>query len=206
MKLGFGLYRHQLNREHYRFARQLGATHLVAHYVDYFNLGGGENERSNQPTGGLGGWGRAGDPDKLWSAEELTNLRKEVEAEGLILYAIENFDPAHWYDVLLAGPRREEQLENLKQIIRNVGAAGIPVFGYNFSLAGVYGRAKGPFARGGAQSVGLQGTMDHTPIPNGMVWNMVYDPAAAPGAIPHCTSDELWSRLKVFLNAILPVC
>ncbi len=29
MKLGLGLYRHQLNREHYDFARQCGATHVV---------------------------------------------------------------------------------------------------------------------------------------------------------------------------------
>ncbi len=205
MKLGFGLYRHQLNRSHYRFARQIGATHLVVHYVDYFNLGDGENDRGNQPTGGLGGWGHAGDPNQLWSAEELIALRKEVEAEGLILHAIENFDPAHWFDVLLAGPRREEQLEGLKEIIRNVGAAGIPVFGYNFSLAGVYGRAKGPFARGGAESVGLLGTMDHTPIPNGMIWNMVYDANATPGAIPPCSQEDLWGRLQVFLDALLPV-
>jgi mannonate dehydratase len=115
MKLGFGLYRHQLNREHYRFARQIGATHLVVHYVDYFNLGGNENDRGNQPTGGLGGWGRAGDPDRLWSIEELSALRQEIEAEGLTLHAIENFDPAHWFDVLLAGPQREPQLESLNK-------------------------------------------------------------------------------------------
>jgi len=36
MKLGFGLYRHQLNADHYKFARQCGATHLVIHLVDYF--------------------------------------------------------------------------------------------------------------------------------------------------------------------------
>ena len=36
MKLGLGLYRHQLNAEHYHFARQCGCTHLVVHLVDYF--------------------------------------------------------------------------------------------------------------------------------------------------------------------------
>ena len=36
MKLGFGLYRHMLNDQHYRFARQCGATHVVVHLVDYF--------------------------------------------------------------------------------------------------------------------------------------------------------------------------
>ena len=36
MKLGFGLYRHMLNEQHYKFAKQCGATHLVIHLVDYF--------------------------------------------------------------------------------------------------------------------------------------------------------------------------
>lgn len=205
MKLGFGLYRHQLNREHYRFAKQCGATHLVAHYVDYFSAAGAGHSVATQPTGGLEGWGPAGDPDRLWTAEELIRLREEVEAEGLTLHAIENLDPAHWHDVLLAGPKRQEQLENVKTIVRNMGRAGIPVLGYNFSLAGVFGRRKGPFARGGAESVGVQGGVDQTPIENGMVWNMRYDDDAPPGAIPQCSHEELWERLQVFLDAILPV-
>ena len=36
MKLGLGLYRHMLDADHFRFARQSGATHIVAHLVDYF--------------------------------------------------------------------------------------------------------------------------------------------------------------------------
>ena len=128
-----------LTRANFRFARQAGATHIVAHLVDYFK-GGSHNPRDNQPTGRDAGWGLAGDPEKLWSLEELIALRKEIEAEGLRLEAIENFDPAHWHDVLLAGPKRTEQIENVKTIIRRLGEAEIPVMGYNFSIAGVCGR------------------------------------------------------------------
>ena len=205
MHLGFGLYRHQLDQAHFRFARQCGATHLVVHYCDYFNQGGEENTRSDQPTGGVHGWGRAGDPTKLWSAEELTALRATVEESGLKLYAIENFDPAHWHDVLLDGPKKKEQLEGLKTIIRNVGSAGIPVFGYNFSIAGVYGRQKGTWARGGAESVGLEGSMDHTSIPDGMVWNMRYREPVGPGVIAPFSHEELWKRLEDFLGELIPV-
>lgn len=210
MHLGFGIYRHQLDREHLRFARQCSATHIVLHYVDYFNQGGGENSRGNQPTGGLRGWGYAGDPTRLWTIEELVAARELVESEGMKLYAIENFDPAHWHDVLLDGPRKAEQLANLCELIRRVGAAGIHNFGYNFSLAGVYGRQKSPVARGAAESVGLAGTMDHTPMPRGMVWNMIYDPAladaqeAAPDPRALCSPDELWRRLGDFLDAVVP--
>ena len=202
MKLGLGLYRHMLTPENYRFAKQCGCTHIVAHLVDYFHQGGGD--RQNQPVGSEAGWGRAGDPHKLWSFDELSALKDEINAAGLELHAIENLDPAHWYDVLLDGPRKEEHLENVKDIIRRMGAAGIPVLGYNFSLPGVAGRIKGPFARGGAVSVGME-VADQTPIPNAMIWNMIYDPEAPPGTVPTVTSEQLWQRLKGFLDAVIPV-
>lgn len=203
MKLGLGLYRHQLDREHFQFARQCGCTHLVIHLVDYFRSSR-SNRVGDQPVGDDSGWGLAGDPEKIWTYEELAAIKKEAGAAGLQIEAIENFDPAHWHDVLLDGPKKRPQIENLKTIIRNVGHAGIPVFGYNFSIAGVAGRVKGKFARGEAEAVGMDGPLDK-PLPNGMAWNMVYDAKAATGAVPSATSEQLWSRLKFFLDELLPV-
>lgn len=203
MKLGLGLYRHQLNDEHFRFARQCGCTHLVVHLVDYFRSSR-SNQPGDQPVGDDSGWGLAGDPDHLWTVAELADLKRRINAVGLELEAIENFDPAHWYDVLLDGPKKAAQLENLKTIIRNLGAAGIPIMGYNFSIAGVAGRVKGPFARGGAEAVGMDGPFEK-PLPKGMVWNMVYDRDAGPGTVPSATTEQLWQRLKDFLEAAIPV-
>jgi mannonate dehydratase len=202
MKLGLGLYRHMLTRENFQFARQAGATHIVAHLVDYFQSA--RSDVQDQPTGTDAGWGRAGDPDKLWTNEELQALQREVNAAGLELEAIENFDPAHWHDILLDGPRKREQLENVKTIIRRVGEAGIPIIGYNFSIAGVCGRVKGPFARGNASSVGMDGPYD-TPMPRGMAWNMVYDTTAEPGAEQIVSHEALWQRLSEFLGEVVPV-
>lgn len=203
MKLGLGLYRHQLNPEHYRFAKQCGCTHLVVHLVDYFKSSR-SNQPGDQPVGDDTGWGYAGDPDKLWTFEELAALKQEINAAGLELEAIENFDPAHWHDVLLDGPKKEQQLENVKTIIRNLGRAGIPIMGYNFSIAGVAGRVKGNFARGAAEAVGMAGPFDK-PLPNGMVWNMIYDRHAPPGNVPAATPEQLWQRLGDFLDAVIPV-
>lgn len=201
MKLGLGLYHHMLTPENFRFARQVGATHIVAHMVDYFNSGPRIPNTTNS------GWGFAGDPDKLWSLQELRDLKAAVNAEGLELEAIENFDPAHWYDVLLDGPRKKEQLENLKTIIRRVGQAGIPVMGYNFSIAGVWGHVNGPYARGKAETVAFLGAEGpaETPIPKGMVWNMFYDQNPPEGSIGTVTQQQLWTRLTDFLNEIVPV-
>src|ERR1700676_4040591 len=150
MKVGLGLYRHMLTREYYEFARQAGCTHVVVHLVDYFNQGT-SNPRSNQPSGGkYEPWGIAGDPAKLWTVEELKNLRREIEDADLVLAASENLAPAHWHDILLDGPKRPQQIEKVKTIIRRMGDAGIPVLGYNFSLAGVCGRVNTPSCRGRA--------------------------------------------------------
>jgi mannonate dehydratase len=192
-----------LTRENFAFARQAGATHIVAHLVDYFR-GGSPQTRDDQPTGTDRGWGLAGDPNRLWTLDELVTLRREVEAAGLKLEAIENFDPAHWHDILLDGPKRAQHIENVKTILRRMGEAGIPVMGYNFSLAGVAGRTTGNYARGGAPSVGMEGPYD-LPMENGMVWNMVYDEHAPAGTVPPITHEELWRRLAAFLNEVLPV-
>lgn len=202
MKLGLGLYRHMLTRENFQFARQAGATHIVAHLVDYFR--GAAKVRDDQPTGTDRGWGLAGDPNQLWTLAELQALRRDVEAAGLKLEAIENFDPAHWHDILLDGPKRSLHIENVKTIIRRMGEAGIPVMGYNFSVAGVAGRTTGPYARGAAPSVGMEGAYD-LPMTNGMVWNMVYDENAPAGLVPAISHEELWRRLEAFLSEIIPV-
>jgi len=200
MRVGLGLYRHMLTTENLRFARQAGATDIVAHLTDYFADG------PRIPDARDGGWGTTL-PKPPWSVDELAALRELVESEGLRLHALENFDPAFWHDVLLGGPRRDEQLETVAQVVRNVGAAGIPVMGYNFSVAGVWGHVTGPWARGGAESVGFSAAHGpaQTPLRNGEAWNMTVDPDAPAGDVPPTSDEALWERLEVFLRAILPV-
>ena len=205
MKVGIGLYRHMLTRDYYDFARQAGCTHVVIHLVDYFK-DAATNPRNNQPTGAkYDPWGVAGDPEKLWTVEEMVKVRKELEGAGLKLEAIENLDPAHWHDILLDGPLRPRHIENVKTIIRRMGEAGVPILGYNFSLAGVCGRVTAPLGRGHAITLGMDGPAEDVPVPNGMVWNMVYDRNAPAGTLAPISHDELWRRLQRFLEEVLPV-
>jgi mannonate dehydratase len=194
-----------LSREYYDFARQAGCTHVVIHLVDYFREGS-TNPRNNQPTGSKYElWGVAGEPGKLWTVDEMVTIRREIEDAGLHLAAIENLDPAIWHDVLLDGPKRAEQMEYVKTTIRRMGEAGIPVLGYNFSIAGVCGRVSGPWGRGGAVTVGMDGPVEDIPVPNGTVWNMVYDQGAPKGYTRSITHDELWRRLEAFLDEVISV-
>jgi mannonate dehydratase len=230
VKIGLGLYRHMLTREYYDFARQAGCTHVVVHLVDYFNQDSAKhgssnqsssnqsssnqsssnqssaNPRDNQPSGSkYETWGVAGDPERLWTVAELKTLRGEIEDAGLALAAIENLDPAHWHDILLDGPQRPQQIEKVKTIIRGMGEAGIPVLGYNFSLAGVCGRTTARAGRGNAVTLGMDGPANDVPIPNGTIWNMVYDRKAPAGVQPSISHEELWRRLQRFLEDVIPV-
>ena len=140
-KLGMGLYGDDgavdgprgFNEANLIFAKQLGATHIVLH---------------------LPGQQLVADRDGVWAYEDLVKVVKLAAKHDLVLHAIENFSPAHWYKILLDLPGKEQQMQCLQATIRNMGRAGIPVMGYCFTLTGVYGRVE-TFARGGATSVGL---------------------------------------------------
>ena len=200
MKLGIGLYRHMLTPEYFQFARQCGCTHLIVHLATYYDkqVVTATDENSN--------YGAATAKDPIWELDNLLALKKQAAEYGLDIYGIENFNPADWYDVLLAGPKRDEQLEGLKRIIENTGKAGIKAFGYNFSLAGVWGHQKKHAARGGAESTCFDASLldINSPIPNGQVWNMTYAPTDG-GFMAPVSQKELWDRLKYFLDYMLPI-
>lgn len=187
MKLGMGLYGGMVTDDNLRFARQIGATHLVISLPNDGDL----------PSTSQG----------FWAYEELKALRDKVHSHGLVLEAIENFHPAHWDQVLLGRSGRGAQMEKLKQTIRNMGRAGIPIMGYYFSLAGVWGRVWGPFGRGGAEAVGYleDQAPPQTPIPEGEVWGMVVDKDAPPGDIGRVELEEMWANLEYFLRELVPV-
>ena len=204
MKLGLGLYQYMLNQNEFAFARQCACTDLVIHLANYYN---GEKDIV-KATDETVNYGAAKAHEAVWSYEHMASLQKQANDMGLRIYAIENFNPADWYDVLLDGPKKEEQMEFVKQIIRNAGKAGIKAFGYNFSLAGVWGHQKTTQARGGAVSTCFhadQLKLDAR-IPKGEVWNMTYDRTAAKdGYIEDIDYEIFWARLKWFLEQILPV-
>ena len=157
-----------------------------------------------QDVGPPSGDGQAEQP---WDRSRLDAIVGMTAAHGLRIAAIENFAPAHWSDVLLDGPRRATQMAGLKRFVRDVGAVGIPVIGYNFSIAGVWGWRRMRAARGGAVTAVFDtSTFDSAaPIPDGEVWNMRYRPGL-PEAAPLCvTEDKIWDRLRRFLEELVPV-
>lgn len=202
MKLGMGLYRDMLDREHFRFARQCGCTHAIVHLVNYYT---GSDCNIVTATDANHNYGVPSRDDPIWTAEGIRDLQALARSEGIEIYGVENFNPIDLYDILLDGPKRDEQIDIVKSIIGNVGRAGIKAMGYNFSLAGVWGHQKRRAARGGAISTCFDSKLIdvYSPIPNGLVWNM--ECFEGDGSfLPPVTEEQLWDRLKRFLDDVLP--
>ena len=203
MRVGLGIPGPILNEETLRFARQAGATHIVAHFVT--------GRLGEDSSGWLqGGARRSYAGDERYSYESLAALRDLAQNEDLVVESVENFAPADWYDVLLDGPRRDAQIAYVQQVVRNVGRAGIPTIGYNFSLAGVWGRTMRPVARGRAMAQDFDDP-EQPRVPKGMVWNQVYDPelyersVASGDFLEQVSPEELWDRLGRFVAEVVPV-
>lgn len=124
-----------------------------------------------------------------WSVESLRELRERVEAEGLRLTAIENVPVSFYEDVMLDGPDRDAQLATLKETIRNMGEAGIPIFGYHWAPAGVW-RTGWETTRGGA----AVSTFDADAIDTE---ELTHD--------REYSEAELWDNYEYFLDELLPV-
>lgn len=125
-----------------------------------------------------------------WEYMDLLQLRTACEDAGLRLNAIEN-TPIKFYDKVMLGlPGRDEQIEHMQATIRNLGRAGIPIFGYHFIATGVWRTSTTAPARGGAQTTAFDYELaKEAPLS----YNREY------------SEEEIWDNYAYYMKAILPV-
>jgi mannonate dehydratase len=152
------------DEEKLRFAAQLGADAIIVHT----NMG----------------------LNSFWDMQGLLRMRTSIEAAGMRFEAIENFPNPYMDKVKLGAPGRDQQIEQVMNVIRDVGRAGIPILGYHFMLVGVWRTEVSPTGRGGAKV-------------------SKYDHALAERAQPlpgaGLTDEDMWAHLTYFLKAVVPV-
>ena len=103
--------------EHFlRYVKQLGVGDLMIAYRDV--RGSHRSGRSEHHP--------------VVSYEELIHLRSEIEASGLRLAGFDSLPNSLWDDIIFGTAQREEQLAALKETVRNMGRAGIPLLGYHW--------------------------------------------------------------------------
>jgi mannonate dehydratase len=132
---------------------------------------------------------RAHAPEPPWGYGPLSLLHRAVEDAGLELTVIEDNPPM---DRLRLGlPGREEELEHVLELIRNMGRLGIEVLCYNWLPVVSWARTSTALpGRGGATVTGFDLS----------VWE---DGPDAPGA--PVDDEVLWGTLEWFLERAVPV-
>jgi len=88
--------------------------------------------------------------DEYWSYQDLIKFKEKCKKHELKLKAIENVPLRFYHKIMLDLPGKEQQIENLKKTITNLGRAGIPILGYHFEPTFVW-RTSYQKTRGGAK-------------------------------------------------------
>ncbi len=122
--------------------------------------------------------------------EDLLSLRERGEAAGLRLAAIENV-PISYYDQCMLGlPGRDQQIANMHKTIRNLGKAGIPIFGYHWVSTGVVREPDNAVLKSGARATRFDLSAHASdPLERGRVFS----------------EEEIWENYAYYMERILPV-
>ncbi len=164
MRPGFGQFQ-VASEEYLQFAQQFGATDILF----------------NTPLiPGDGG---------RWQLHDLVKLRLRVEQFGMKLSALENV-PTNFYDhIMLNGPKRDQQIENMIATVRNIARAGIPIFGYNWMPSHVW-RTPPVAIRGGALATAFDDNIAKKyPLTHDREYN----------------EEEMWANLEYWIKIITPI-
>ena len=125
----------------------------------------------------------------VWSKKELVKLKLSIESYNLQLSAIENV-PTHFYDhIMLNGPNKNMQIENMIQNIENMADVGIPIFGYNWMPSHVW-RTNPRHIRGGA----IATAFDYESAKD---YPLTHD--------REYSEDEMWESLEEWIKIITPI-
>lgn len=146
--------------------------------------------------------------DKLWSYEDLKNLRDSAESRGLKLVMIENV-PLIFYDKIILGlPGRDEQLDNYITTIKNLASLGVEIFGHHFSPTFVW-RTQDLLGRGGAHVTAFDAD-DFSTEGNEAMKELMrrkrhlldYDVFEVAKGL---TAEQLFKNYEYFMKAVIPV-
>jgi mannonate dehydratase len=132
---------------------------------------------------------RESSSERPWDYVPLASYRDQVEEAGLTLEVIEDNPPMD--SIRLGRAGREEELEAVCALIRNMGALGIGVWCYNWMA--LFGWMRTSFQvpiRGGAFASGFE------------LEKLSDAPAPAAGVVE---AERLWGTLGWFLERVCPV-
>lgn len=132
---------------------------------------------------------RTPEGDYPWEIHSLRAMQKRFADAGLNLQVIESSPPME--KVRLGLPGRDEEIEQIRTMIRTMGQLGIGVWCYNFMVYASWGRTSmATQSRGGALVTSFDlSQVPQFPIPPEM----------------ELSAEKLWDNYRYFLERVLPV-
>ena len=138
------------------------------------------------------------DERESWSQDALSRLREQCERHGVALDMVQfpfmasnPIDSAARKAIMLGRePERQQEIDEVSEIIRNCAAVGIPAVKYNLNLLGVL-RTAPTEGRGGSRrsTWRLEEAKEEPPL-------------TAAGQV---TEELAWERISYFLERVVPV-
>ena len=189
--LRVGFRTNTLSDERLRYIRQLGVSDVFINPTEPSGGTGGdifadESDRTETdrrlPLG----------PDNVPSVEYLRELKVACEEYDGRLAGVHTLGYNIYGDIKFGREGKERQLAAIKELIRNMGEAGLPILGYQWNPRGVVPMRTGiTTIRGGAE--GTHFRLEEV------------EDASDPALDREYTEEELWENYEAFLEEILPV-
>jgi mannonate dehydratase len=151
--------------------------------------------------------------DGRWEVADLRAMRERAEAGGLRLEAIENVPNSFYMKAMLGLSGRDEEIDNFRATIRNMGEAGIGLLGYHFFPTQVWRTSEGPTGRGGATVTAWDGTVVDDPERRDEVMVARRERATADPFVKGAyfeidvvlDEDAMWANYEYFIRSVIPV-
>jgi mannonate dehydratase len=135
--------------------------------------------------------------DENWSTASLSKLRERVESYGIKLEMVplplssHIISQAEMPHIMLGkSPDRDQEIDQICQMIRNAARAGIPALKYNMSILGVVRTESSPGRGGSSYSTFIYDKARQDP------------PLTEAGRVD---AEEYWERITYFLKRVIPV-
>jgi mannonate dehydratase len=152
---------------------------------------------------------------RRWEYGDLAALRERCERYGLRLEAIENMPNSFYEKCMLGLPGRDEEMENVRATIRNMGRAGIPVLGFHFIPGSVWRTSLTAEGRGGAKVSAFDLDIASNPARSAEIFiarrdrrlleNESFVQRAYFAEDAALDDETLWNNFRYFVEGILPV-
>jgi len=134
--------------------------------------------------------------DDVPTVAELTSIRDRFADHGVRFTGVHSLYPHIYDDIMFGREGRDDQIEAIQTLVRNMGEAGIGILGYQWNPAGVvehvYSREE---IRGGATHTHIDLTAIDDPE----------EPFEGQELDREYTEAEFWENYQYFLERVVPV-